>query len=132
MITLGDHFCDFPAFIALKIYVYSLACLPAAVGENVGHPLTCVPNEDSDQPAHTGSLIRIFVDRMKKHSILGYQKAPGEDSQIKLILITKTRLYNFEPLKPHFYIVKLGFTGVYTIFFISARKHRLWVLVRTA
>ena len=26
--------------------------------------------------------------------------------------ITKTRLYNFDPLQPHFYIVKLGFTGV--------------------
>ena len=35
-------------------------------------------------------------------------------------LITKTRLYNFDPLKPHFYIVKLGFTGVYMIFLISA------------
>ena len=34
--------------------------------------------------------------------------------------ITKTRLYNFDPLKPHFYIVKLGFTGVYIIFLISA------------
>ena len=29
--------------------------------------------------------------------------------------ITKTRLYNFDPLEPHFYIVKLGFTGVYII-----------------
>ena len=28
----------------------------------------------------------------------------------------KTYLYNFDPLKPHFYIVKLGFTGVYIIF----------------
>ena len=46
--------------------------------------------------------------------------------------ITKTYLYNFYPLKPHFYIVKLGFTGVYIIFLISAQKHRLWVLVRTA
>ena len=46
--------------------------------------------------------------------------------------ITKTYLYNFDPLKPHFYIVKLGFTGVYIIFLISARKHGLWVLVRTA
>ena len=44
----------------------------------------------------------------------------------------KTYLYNFAPLKPHFYIVKLGFTGVYIIFLISAQKHRLWVLVRTA
>ena len=133
-------------------------------------------------------------------------------------LITKTCLYNFDPLKPHFYIVKkvrekprqpfpdtkrkptnpnkhksnkrtkstkisslfpkrgnrntkrtekhktkmthsktynksprrinhkatksktntgthrqiLGFTGIYIIFLISAQKHRLWVLVRTA
>ena len=35
------------------------------------------------------------------------------------------------PLTPHFYIVRLGFTGVY-IFLIFALKHRLWVLVRTA
>ena len=36
--------------------------------------------------------------------------------------ITKTCLYNFYPLKPHFYIVKLGFTGVYIIFLISAQN----------
>ena len=35
---------------------------------------------------------------------------------------TKTRLYNFDPLKPHFYIVKLGFTGVYIIVIISAES----------
>ena len=45
--------------------------------------------------------------------------------------ITKTCLYNVDPLKPHFYIVKLGFAGVYIILLISAQKHRLWVLVRT-
>ena len=48
-----------------------------------------------------------------------------------LLPITKTYLYNFDPLKPHLYIVKLEFTGVYIIFLISAQKHRLWVLVRT-
>ena len=48
------------------------------------------------------------------------------------VLITKTCLYNIDPLKPLFYIVKLGFTGVYIIFVISAQKYRLWVLVRTA
>ena len=37
-------------------------------------------------------------------------------------IITKTRLCNFDPLKPHFYIVKLGFTGVYIIFHISAQN----------
>ena len=36
--------------------------------------------------------------------------------------ITETYLYNFDPLKPHFYIVKLGFTGVYIIFLISAQN----------
>ena len=36
------------------------------------------------------------------------------------VFITKTRLYNFDPLKPHFHIVKLGFPGVYTTFLISA------------
>ena len=38
-----------------------------------------------------------------------------------LLHITKTRLYYFDPLKPHFYIVKLGFTGVYIIFLIFAQ-----------
>ena len=39
-----------------------------------------------------------------------------------VILITKTCLYNIDPLKPHFYMVKLGFTGVYIIFLISAQN----------
>ena len=36
--------------------------------------------------------------------------------------ITKTRLHNFDPLKPHFYIVKLGFIGVYIIFIILLKN----------
>ena len=44
----------------------------------------------------------------------------------KEIVITKTCLYNFDPLKPYFYIVKLRFKGVYIIFLIFAQKHRLW------
>ena len=55
-----------------------------------------------------------------------------ESFQIKILIITKTHLYNFDPLKPHFYIVKLGFTGVYIIFSYFCSKHTLWVLVRTA
>ena len=42
--------------------------------------------------------------------------------------ITKTRLYNFDPLKPHFYIVKLGFAGVYIIFLISIFWAEIWKL----
>ena len=41
---------------------------------------------------------------------------------IKIINILKTYLHNFDPLKPHFCIVKLGFTGVYIIFLISAKN----------
>ena len=37
-------------------------------------------------------------------------------------VITKTYLYNVDPLKPHFYIAKLGFTGVYIIFLNSAQN----------
>ena len=48
-----------------------------------------------------------------------------------LIIITKTYLYNFDPLKPHFYLVKLRFTGGIH-FFLFLLSHRLWVLIRTA
>ena len=37
-------------------------------------------------------------------------------------VITETCLYNFDPFKPHFYIVKLGFTGVYIIFLIFLKN----------
>ena len=47
-------------------------------------------------------------------------------------IITKTYLYSFDPLNPIFIQKNWGFTGVYIIFLISAQKHRLWVLVRTA
>ena len=39
----------------------------------------------------------------------------------RIVIIMKTRLYNTDPLKPHFYTVKLGFTGV-IIFLISAQN----------
>ena len=39
-----------------------------------------------------------------------------------LLIITKTCLSNYDPLKPHFYIVKLGLTGVYVVFLISAQN----------
>ena len=42
--------------------------------------------------------------------------------ELATCIITKTWLYYFDPNKPHFYIVKLGFTGVYIIFLISAQN----------
>ena len=37
-------------------------------------------------------------------------------------VIMKTCLYNFDPLKPHFYMAKLGFTGLNIIFLIFAQN----------
>ena len=34
--------------------------------------MTCAPSEDSDQPGHPPSLIRVFAVRMKKHWVLSY------------------------------------------------------------
>ena len=34
--------------------------------------MTCAPSENSDQPGHPTSLIRVFAVRMKTHWVLGY------------------------------------------------------------
>ena len=47
----------------------------------------------------------------------------SEVLNLSITIITKSYLYNFDPLKPHFYIVKLGLAGVYIIFLISAKKN---------
>ena len=50
---------------------------------------------------------------------------------LKLLCIMMTRLYNFSPLKPHFYIVKMGLPR-YTLCFLFMLKnidvgtHNLW------
>ena len=38
--------------------------------------MACVPSEDSDQPGHSPSLIRVFVVRMKKAWFLSYPLSP--------------------------------------------------------
>ena len=69
--------------------------------------LTAVPKINT-----TVSIISFDIYRHTRNRNIGF--------------ITKARLYNFDPLKPHFYIVKQGFRGVYIIFLFSAQKHRLW------
>ena len=61
---------------------------------------TCATSKDSHQPVHLPSMVRVVV----------------------IHLIKKTCLYNFDSLKPHFYIVKLGFIGVHIIFLNSAQN----------
>ena len=71
--------------------------------------------------------MQINLCRTKKTLAITIRTGAGE--AITWLVITKTCLYSFDPLKPHFYIVKLRFTGVYIIFLISAQKHRLLVLL---
>ena len=54
-------------------------------------------------------------------------------SDLRLLYYHETRPYNFgSPLKPHFWIVKQGFTRSIHYLSILLKKHRLWVVVRTA
>ena len=65
---------------------------------------------DSNNMAKTKEPQRTFDENQSEHHWLS-----------KLLpVITKTNLHNFDTLKPHFYIAKLGFTGVYIIFLMSA------------
>ena len=56
-------------------------------------------------------------ERSQNQQVETGRKQPSKNNPPR---ITKTYLYNFDPLKPHFYIVKVGFTGVYIIWLISA------------
>ena len=70
------------------------------------------------------ALVKHTHTHTHTHTHKGFTVDPAK--AVSLLHITKTYLYNLDPLKPHFYIVKLGFTGVCIIFLISAQKHRLW------
>ena len=59
-------------------------------------------------------LLILFIEGNYSDDVYPFNK-------MDLVCITKIRLYNFDPLKPHFYLAKLGFTGVYIIFLISAQ-----------
>ena len=92
--------------------------------------LLLVSREDCAFPAYLHLYFDIsctlFPGKNMKILLLSAEFARrGKKLKCPSKLITKTCLYNFDPLKPHFYIVKLGFTGVYIIFLISAQKHRL-------
>ena len=63
----------------------------------------------------TGNLVLVDL-------LMQFQTAKQSSRKRTYIILT--------PLRPYFYIIKLGFTGVYSNFLISAQKHRLLVLVR--
>ena len=97
-----------------KIYLYYTAdwCIMNMINDEILSPITCLDVSQDCTFLMAGiAYFHINIDACIMYICFG---------------ITKTYLYNFDPLKPHFYIVKLGFTGVYIIFLISAQKHRLW------
>ena len=59
------------------------------------------------------------------HLILVNKNQQPCSNVISTYPITKTYLYNFDPLKPYFYIEKTGFTQLYNIFLIAVQKLRL-------
>ena len=76
------HFCFFIIFTKIwkeESYwqVHFLACIPTGLKHNwaaswENQQNDCAPNEDSDQPGHPPSLIRVFVVCMKKAWVLSY------------------------------------------------------------
>ena len=74
----------------------------------------------------TGLSARILTNSADPDQTSGNAASDQGLCLLKLqeVNITKTYLYNFDPLKPHFYIVKLGFTVVY-IFFVFLLKTKI-------
>ena len=83
------------------------------------------------------SLEKKFIRKVERLNVKQHRSrwdGSYEPSHLDLCCLQKPIIIacGSEKVKPRFYIVKLGFTGVYIIFLIFAQKHRLWVLVRTA
>ena len=90
------------------------------------------PHFDKVKLGFNGLYIVFLITAQKHRLWVPIRIALPLDQPVRIKYITKTCLYDFDPLKPHFYTVNLGFTGVYIIFLISAQKYRLWVLIRPA
>ena len=84
------------SLIWITYHIFAWIYLDRQVRANSVEPDQMLQNVAANQCAHCLSLVQQFI--------------------------TKTRLYNFDPLKPDFHIVKLGFTGVYIIFLILLKK----------
>ena len=85
----------------------------------------CTLLEHENEKASVKCTIKAIITNFERCYSLTLTACPyTHASCCRLALfITKTHLYNFYPLKPQFYVVKLVFTGVYIIFHISAQKH---------
>ena len=65
------------------------------------------------------SLRQAHMQFCRKCTGLNVKAISGPIATVKIKnIIPKTRLYNFDPLKPNFYKVKLGFTVGIDFFFL--------------
>ena len=63
---------------------------------NMTNKMTCAPSEDSDQPGHPPSLIRVIAVRMRKSWILEHTAKTDQTAQMRrLIRIFARRTFNF-------------------------------------
>ena len=94
--------------------------LPASMAQLDAHP-TGDQEVAGSTPAEVGNILsgRLIMKYTQQNLRATLCKFPYIQT-LAGACITKTCLYNFVPLKPHLYIVKLGFTGVYLIVLISA------------
>ena len=93
-------------------------------------------NPYGDKKAYTsqsdfyGSIMKLLYDFAQLRASSIYKRGISKPywymlshlQNLSWRFITKTCLYNFDPLKPRFYVVKMGFTGVYVIFLSSAQN----------
>ena len=71
-------------FLPLSHPAISCDTKSAATWQNV--QTGCAPSEDSDQPGHPSSLIRVFAVRMKKAWVLSYPMSASKDSDPESLL----------------------------------------------
>ena len=69
--------------------------------------------------------VLFLANSVRKKQLSHRQETKGSEQPAHVRVFHHENIPIFDPIKPHFYIVKLGFTGVYIIFLISAQKHRL-------
>ena len=73
MCNIFDIFCT--AFIWRRVVFFSFEkgmCFLKEQHRDKTNRMACAPSEDSDQPGHPPSLIRVFAVRLKKAWVLSY------------------------------------------------------------
>ena len=58
--------------VCVVVFFSSFYLLTSEQPHDKTNKMECVPSEDSDQPGHSPSLIRVFAVRMKKAWVLSY------------------------------------------------------------